>query len=268
MLKKIIPLVVCLMLPLITAASPAPLHHPSSYEPIIRDNFQAVRNVVVAIAVEFVSKKDPPAPPEKTIGSGIIIHPDGIIFTNAHVLSEKDFAIKNITVELWDGNVFFTKDVQWIDTKTDTARIKVDAVFTHYAKIDARNFDAIRQEDIVGEKVIIMGHPFGLSWDIVEGYITHPSRILTEDNANSFIQLELHVNPGNSGGGLFDSQGELIGVPTMMIDGSGKGFAIPIKRFCDKDKEHGYNACVQTRPEKAIKAPEHTPLFPSAPSIQ
>ncbi|PIR69392.1 MAG: hypothetical protein COU47_03415 [Candidatus Niyogibacteria bacterium CG10_big_fil_rev_8_21_14_0_10_46_36] len=266
--KVVTVFLLCCMLPFVTAASSAPPRQElSSYAPIIRQNFRITKRVVVAITVDFISTQNPAGATFRGIGSGVIVHPDGIIFTNAHVVTAPpSFEIKEITIELWNGERFPLKKIEWVDNEKDMARLKIDTTFGSYAKIDARDFDNMNRDDAIGEEVITIGHPFGiLQWDVSWGYITHPARKMP-GTLYPFMELYLHVNPGNSGGGLFDSQGDLIGVPTALWPGSGISFAIPIKRFCDTDKENGFNACAQTIPEKAPRAPEHTPLFPYTPS--
>lgn len=248
----------------LSASSFASSATPASHSSIIQKHFNKASKSIVKIRTTFISTGKVLQRTATFTGAGVIVHPDGVIFTNAHLLVEDGFELEEITVILWDGTLYKSKKI-WIDTEKDMARIHIEAIFPHYTKVDPRDFDRIEQADAAGEEVFIIGHPFGeLTWAVALGIISHPSRKLV-DFSQTFIEVNMDINPGNSGGGLFDGEGELIGIPTATIRGSGFGFAIPIKRFCDADREHGYDACSQSVPEKEITHPP-TQLFPYSPS--
>jgi len=162
-----------------------------------------------------------PTVPFKGLGSGFIISPDGLILTNAHVVREA----KNVTVKLNDRREFSAK-VLGSDMATDIAVLK----------IDAKDLPTVRLGDPnqleVGDPVLAIGSPFGLDQTATQGIVSAKGRSLPGDAVVPFIQTDAAVNPGNSGGPLFDGSGQVVGINAQIYSQSGGymglSFAIPI----------------------------------------
>ena len=173
---------------------------------------------------QFFRRFQVPVPrqaPERGIGSGFIISPDGYILTNAHVVD----GVKEVHVKLTDRREFTAK-VVGTDPKTDVALIKIDAAHLPTVRIgSARNVE-------VGQWVVAMGSPFGFENSLTAGVVSAKSRSLPGDGYVPFIQTDVAVNPGNSGGPLFDMNGNVIGINSQIYSRSGGymgvSFAIPI----------------------------------------
>jgi serine protease Do len=161
------------------------------------------------------------APPMRGSGSGFIVTPDGYILTNAHVVADAD----EVTVRLTDRREFQAR-VIGADPRTDVAVVKIDAV----------NLPTTRAGDAsqlqTGEWVLAIGSPFGLENSATAGIVSATSRAVGGDNSLPFIQTDVAVNPGNSGGPLFNMRGEVIGINSMIFSATGGymglSFAIPI----------------------------------------
>ena len=153
-------------------------------------------------------------------GSGFIVSPEGIILTNAHVVRDA----KEVTVKLQDRREYHAK-VLGSDPKTDVAVLK----------IDARNLPVVpigKSSDLkVGEWVLAIGSPYGLDSTVTAGVVSAKGRSLP-DESTPFIQTDVAVNPGNSGGPLFNTRGEVIGINSQIYSQTGGyqglSFAIPI----------------------------------------
>ncbi len=158
-------------------------------------------------------------------GSGFIISADGHILTNNHVVKDAD----KITVKLADGREFQAKIIG-SDPDTEVAVIKIDA--KELPTIELADSDTLE----VGEWVIAIGNPFGLSHTVTAGIVSAKGRSgfrLAE--YEDFIQTDAAINPGNSGGPLLNLDGEVVGINTAIVTGHlafrgnvGIGFAIPI----------------------------------------
>ena len=154
-------------------------------------------------------------------GSGFIISGDGLILTNAHVVREA----KEVTVKLSDRREFRAK-VLGTDARTDVAVLKVDA----------KDLPAVTlgngKEVQVGDPVLAIGSPFGFEQTATQGIVSAKGRSLPGDAAVPFIQTDAAVNPGNSGGPLFDGTGSVVGINSQIYSQSGGyqglSFAIPI----------------------------------------
>ena len=159
--------------------------------------------------------------PMRGEGSGFIVSPDGLILTNAHVVANAD----KVTVKLLDRREFEAK-VLGQDPKTDVAVLK----------IDAKNLPAVRlgraQDLQVGEWVAAIAAPFGFDNSVTAGIVSAKGRSLPDDTYVPFIQTDVAVNPGNSGGPLFNLKGEVVGINSQIYSRSGGyqgvSFAIPI----------------------------------------
>ena len=164
------------------------------------------------------------APQEResqSLGSGFIISSDGYILTNAHVVGGAD----GITVRLTDKREFKAKLIG-TDKRTDVALIKIEA--TGLPKITQGDPNALK----VGEWVLAIGSPFGFDNSVTAGIVSAKGRSLPQENYVPFIQTDAAVNPGNSGGPLFNMKGEVIGINSQIYSRSGGymglSFAIPI----------------------------------------
>ena len=153
------------------------------------------------------------------LGSGFIISADGYVITNAHVVQRAD----EVTVTLTDKREFKAK-VIGTDERTDVAVLKIDT--TGLPKLNIGDSDKVR----VGEWVLAIGSPFGFENTVTAGIVSAKSRETGE--FVPFIQTDAAVNVGNSGGPLFNTRGEVIGINSQIFSGSGGylgiSFAIPV----------------------------------------
>ena len=161
------------------------------------------------------------ATPFRGQGSGFIVSADGLVLTNAHVVREA----KQVTVKLSDRREFPAK-VLGLDTATDIAVLKIAAKGLPTVSLgDARAAQ-------VGDYVLAIGAPFGFEQTATQGIVSAKGRSLPGDSYVPFIQTDAAVNPGNSGGPLFDAAGRVVGVNAQIYSRSGGfqglAFAIPI----------------------------------------
>ncbi len=175
-------------------------------------------------------------------GSGVIISQDGYILTNAHVIE----GAQQIKVTTTDKTEYIAT-VVGSDEKTDVAVLKIDATGLAFATIG--DSDAL----VVGDFALAVGNPLGsLGGTVTDGIISALNReIVVEGNPMTMLQTNAAVSPGNSGGGLFNSNGELIGIVTAKLgseDTEGLGFAIPINHALEIANELMTNGYVTGRP--------------------
>jgi serine protease Do len=158
----------------------------------------------------------------RSLGSGFIISSDGYILTNAHVVKDAD----EIVVRLSDQREKPAKLIG-LDEQSDVALIKIDASDLPVANLG----DSSRLE--VGQWVLAIGSPFGFDHTATQGIISALQRNLPNENYVPFIQTDVAVNPGNSGGPLFDASGKVIGINSQIYSNNGGyiglSFAIPIE---------------------------------------
>jgi len=176
---------------------------------------------------EFLDRMPQEAPPEhqkvSSLGSGFVIDPKGIIVTNNHVIEDADEIVVNFT----NGDKYDAK-VVGRDPKTDLAVLKIEVdgkkkfPFVKFGKSGSAR---------VGDWVIAIGNPFGLGGSLSAGVISAINRDINAGPYDSFIQTDAAINRGNSGGPLFNLDGEVIGVNSAIISPSGGsvgiGFSIP-----------------------------------------
>ncbi|SAL72053.1 protease Do [Caballeronia arvi] len=159
--------------------------------------------------------------PSEGLGSGFIVSSDGYILTNAHVVDNANV----VTVKLTDKREYRAK-VIGADKQSDVAVLKIDAKDLPTVKIGDPNGSK------VGQWVVAIGSPYGFDNTVTSGIISAKSRALPNENYTPFIQTDVPVNPGNSGGPLFNLQGEVIGINSMIYSQTGGfqglSFAIPI----------------------------------------
>ncbi|MBS1145391.1 MAG: Peptidase Do [Proteobacteria bacterium] len=168
--------------------------------------------------------------PMQGLGSGFIVAPDGTILTNAHVVD----GAEEVTVKLNDKREFKAK-VLGLDKASDVAVLKVDAKNLPTVKIGAS------AQTQVGEWVLAIGSPFGFESSASAGIVSAKSRSLPDGSYVPFIQTDVAVNPGNSGGPLFNMNGEVIGINSQIYSRSGGyqglSFAIPIEVAMNVEKQ-------------------------------
>jgi len=174
---------------------------------------------------------------ERSLGSGVILTPDGTIITNNHVID----GASDIKVQLSDKREFRAKLVG-TDPKSDVAILKIDASGLPTLPLgDSTNLH-------VGDLVFAIGDPFGIGETATMGIVSATGRGgLGIENYEDFIQTDASINPGNSGGAMIDLHGNLVGINTAILSGGsggnqGVGFAIPIsmaKNVMDQILTHG-----------------------------
>jgi len=176
------------------------------------------------------------AMPFRGQGSGFIVSADGLVLTNAHVVRDA----KNVTVKLSDRREFAAK-VLGSDPATDIAVLKIDAKGLHTVTLG----DASAVQ--VGDWVLAIGAPYGFEQSATQGIVSAKGRSLPGDGVVPFIQTDAAVNPGNSGGPLFDAAGRVIGINAQIYSQSGGfqglAFAIPVDvalRVKDQIVAHGH----------------------------
>jgi len=160
---------------------------------------------------------------EQSLGSGVVIRPDGYILTNEHVILRSG----EIQVQFADERKFDARLVG-ADSDSDLAVLKVDSSKA-LPNLPLGNSDDL----MIGETVIAIGNPFGLSHTVTTGVVSALNRSLNTDGRTyyDFIQTDASINPGNSGGPLLNIKGELVGINTAIYGkAQGIGFAIPISR--------------------------------------
>jgi S1-C subfamily serine protease len=196
--------------------SPAAHAQESAKSPIV----VAVENVrpsVVAIRLPKANgKKD-------TVGTGVIIHAEGIIVTNRHVVG----SYKTVYARLHDGREYVAQ-VLMADPNADLALLRIQSPET---KFDAMPLDPV-DHLWVGEEVIAIGHPYGYTFTVSRGIVSALGREITMPTGEvlgGLIQTDASINPGNSGGPLLNAEGQLIGINVALRDGAqGIAFAINV----------------------------------------
>jgi serine protease Do len=193
---------------------------------IVRQSPQAAPGVPEGDpAFEFFRRFMPQAGPKefqvRSLGSGFIISQDGYILTNAHVVAETDEVIVRLTTKReYKAKVIGT------DTTTDVAVVKIDATGLPMVNIGDPN----KLE--VGEWVAAIGAPFGFENSVTAGIVSAKGRSLPEETYVPFIQTDVALNPGNSGGPLFNMRGEVVGINSQIYSQTGGymglSFAIPM----------------------------------------
>ena len=187
---------------------------------------------------EFFERNRPESQPKRatSLGSGFIIDPSGLIVTNNHVIADAD----EVTVNLHD-DTSLKAEVIGRDTKTDLALLRVKSSKPLTA-VAWGNSDKSR----VGDWVVAIGNPFGLGGTVTAGILSARQRDINAGPYDDFIQTDASINRGNSGGPLFNMDGEVIGVNTAIFSPSGGsigiGFAIPsslAKPVIEQIKAHG-----------------------------
>ena len=155
----------------------------------------------------------------RSLGSGIIMNPEGYVITNNHVVA----GAQEIKVILIGGREF-KGAVRGRDPGTDLALVRIIDPPPNLPFLKLGDSDAVR----IGDWVLAVGNPFGLSHTVTQGIISAKGRVIGDSPYDKFLQTDASINPGNSGGPLLNLQGEVIGINTAILaHGQGIGFAIP-----------------------------------------
>jgi len=248
---------------------------PTTFSPVVKSVMPAVVNISSKKIARTTSRMQqgqdpfemfrgfgfqmPPAPRQpqgggEAQGSGVIVSADGYVLTNNHVIDDAD----TVTVTLSDRREMKAK-VVGADAKSDIALLKLDAANLPFVKLgSSANIE-------VGDIALAMGNPFGLGQTVTMGIVSAVGRGgMGIEEYEDFIQTDAAINPGNSGGALVDMKGELIGINTAILSGSGGnqgvGFAVPIdmaRQIMNQLKEHG----AVTRAYLGLYFQELTPDF-------
>jgi serine protease Do len=168
---------------------------------------------------QFFGQQMPRQAERHSLGSGFIIHEQGYVLTNNHVIEGAD----SIKVKLADGREFPAR-VVGADAKTDVALVKIEAK-TAFPFVYLGDSDKLE----VGDWVLAIGNPFGLELSATHGIVSAKERAIGAGIYDDFIQSDALINPGNSGGPLFNLAGEVVGINSAINpNGQGIGFAVPI----------------------------------------
>jgi len=209
---------------------------PESFAPLVKKQMPAIVNISTRQVVKIQQQSpfgdqqmdeffyrffgDMPQREQErqSLGSGFIISGDGYILTNNHVVDKA----RDIKVSLSDGRVLEAKLVGK-SPELDLALIKIEAAGLPYALLG--DSDALE----VGDWVVAIGNPFGLSHTVTAGIVSAKGRVIGMGPYDNLIQTDAAINPGNSGGPLFNTRGDVVGINTVIIaTGQNLGFAIPI----------------------------------------
>ena len=186
--------------------------------------YERVAPATVFLSTSSVRLNSAPGSSLVGFGAGFILDREGTVLTNAHVVA----GTATITATLYDGQRV-TAEVVGIDPETDVAVVKLAPVKGLLATVRLGDSDQIK----VGQKVLVVGSPFGLGFTLTNGIVSGwGSPGMPERRTNDgMIQTTAPINPGNSGGPVMNSNGDVIGITTAVIAGAQNiGFAIPINR--------------------------------------
>jgi Do/DeqQ family serine protease len=206
-----------------------------SFAPVVKRVAPSVVNVYAARLVEnHVPMFDDPIfrrffgggreQVQRSLGSGVIVDPSGLVVTNHHVIENAD----QIKVSLADKREF-EADIVLKDQHADLAVLRIKDAREPFAAIDLGDSDALQ----VGDVVMALGNPFGVGQTVTHGIVSAVARTqVGVTDYQFFIQTDAAINPGNSGGALVDLGGKLVGINTAIFSRSGGsqgiGFAIPV----------------------------------------
>jgi serine protease Do len=193
------------------------------YESASQDPERPVQDLVKALGEAVVEIRTPTG-----LGSGFIIHPDGYLVTNHHVIAgEHKLTVTLFKRESGSLSKVIYRNIRIVahDATRDLALLKIDETGQKpFAHVKINDREDVRQ----GQTVFAIGSPLGLDRTVSQGIVSLPSRVL--DDGQVLIQTTAQINPGNSGGPLFDLHGHVIGVnnrKAMMVGIEGVGYAIP-----------------------------------------
>ena len=209
-----------------------------SYAPIVQRVTPAVVNVYAAKVVQnrnpllddpvfrrfFGVPGQQPEKMQRSLGSGVMVDPSGLVVTNNHVIEGAD----QVKISLADKREF-EAEIVLKDTRTDLAVLRVKNAKEKFATLDFSNSDDLQ----VGDVVLAVGNPFGVGQTVTAGIVSALGRThLGINTFENFIQTDAAINPGNSGGALVDASGNLVGINSAIYSRTGGsqgiGFAIPV----------------------------------------
>src|SRR6201746_363422 len=217
--------------------APSPTELKLSYAPIVQRVQPAVVNVYAAKVVQnrnpllddpifrrfFGVPGAPPGQMQRSLGSGVLLDPSGLVVTNVHVIEGAD----QVKVSLSDKREF-EAEIVLKDSRSDLAVLRLKDTHEKFPTLDFANSDEL----MVGDVVLAIGNPFGVGQTVTHGIISALAR--TQVGITDFqfsLQTDAPINPGNSGGALVDMTGKLAGINTAIFSRSGGsqgiGFAIP-----------------------------------------
>ncbi|HEY0220407.1 MAG TPA: trypsin-like peptidase domain-containing protein, partial [Afipia sp.] len=206
-----------------------------SYAPIVQHVQPAVVNVYAAKTVQnrnpFLNDpifrqffgQQPAEQMQRSLGSGVMVDPSGLVVTNNHVIEGAD----QVKVSLADKREF-EAEIVLKDSRSDLAVLRLKDVKEKFPTLEFSNSD----DAMVGDVVLAIGNPFGVGQTVTHGIISALARTQVGiTDYQFFIQTDAAINPGNSGGALVDMTGKLVGINTAIFSRSGGsqgiGFAIP-----------------------------------------
>lgn len=210
-----------------------------SFAPVVQEVAPAVVNVY---ASQLVQQRAPfwfqfgnDTRVQQSLGSGVIVDPDGLIITNNHVIE----GATEIRVALADGTEL-SAELVLADQRLDLAALRIPSGRTRYPTIPFHDSDRVA----VGDLVLAIGDPFGVGQTVTSGIVSGLARTITTEDGSArdqvFIQTDAAINPGNSGGALVDIEGRLVGINAAIYSSSGGsdgiGFAVPanvVRVFAD-----------------------------------
>jgi len=215
---------------------PAPSELVLSYAPVVKQVAPAVVNVYAAKVVQnrnplfddpifrrFFGVPGNGPQVQRSLGSGVIVDPSGLVVTNVHVIEGAD----DIKVSLADKREF-EAEIVLKDKRSDVAVLRLKDAHERFPSLEFANSDALQ----VGDVVLAIGNPFGVGQTVTHGIVSALARTQVGiTDYQFFIQTDAAINPGNSGGALVDLSGRLVGINTAIFSRSGGsqgvGFAIP-----------------------------------------
>jgi len=217
-----------------------PVHAEQKVVPVVPQELTSYRTIVKGVVPAVVSieskvkarrslrfRADRDGTVELGLGSGVIVDPKGVILTNYHVVDGADF----VEVHLPDGRKFTSQDMAG-DKKTDLAivRIQADKPLPYLTLGDSSQME-------VGDRVLAVGAPFGLTGSVTHGIISAKSRAMHLNAYEDFLQTDAAINPGNSGGPLISLDGKVIGINSAIKSRSGgfQGVGMAISSNLAKD---------------------------------
>jgi Do/DeqQ family serine protease len=244
-LRRLAPVVLLLGLGSLTAAAQetravptSPAQLTLSYAPVVKRVAPAVVNVYAAKIVEnrnpllddpifrrfFGNPGGPREQIQRSLGSGVLVDPSGLVVTNNHVIEGAD----QVKVSLSDKREF-EAEIVLKDARSDLAVLRIGDKRERFAAIDLGDSDTLQ----VGDVVLAIGNPFGVGQTVTHGIVSAVARTqIGITDYQFFIQTDAAINPGNSGGALVDLNGRLAGINTAIFSRSGGsqgiGFAIPV----------------------------------------
>jgi serine protease Do len=201
------------------------------FKALMKEQGPAVVNITALQKSQVAAAGGDPPSPGEGLGSGFIITADGYILTNAHLVADA----AEVTVRLADAKRQYRARVMGVDKRSDVALVKVEASGLPTARLGSS------AELEPGDWVAAIGSPFGFANTITAGIVSAKGRSLPDELYVPFIQTDVAVNPGNSGGPLLNLEGEVVGMNSLIYSGSGGymglSFAIPIEVAIDVARE-------------------------------